>query len=69
MLLKTFLVKKKPLAHLNYPIYSAIRSQICKLVLCDSAVKYGFLFQNNSKDLDPSYKRDLDLCDYFRKAD
>ena len=27
-----------------------------------------FSFQNNPKDLDPSYKMDLDLCDCFLKG-
>ena len=45
-------------------IYSVIRRdftrpkllQICKLILCRSAIKLGFLSQNNTKDTDPSRK-------------
>ena len=36
-----------------------------KSVLCNSAIKWWFLFLNNLKDLDPSYKMDLDLSDCF----
>ena len=60
-----------------YCIYSVIRwqliflklFQICKSFLCNSAKKgqQVFLFQNNSKDLDLSYKTDLDLWDCFGK--
>ena len=39
--------------------------QICKSVSCNSAINWDFLFQNNPKDLDPSYKLDLDLLDCF----
>ena len=39
--------------------------QIWKSVLCNSAIKWVFLFQNNHKDLDPSYKMDLGFCGCF----
>ena len=54
----------------NYRIYSFIRReytwlpklmQICKPLLCNStSMEREFLFLNNPKDLDPSYKTDLD---------
>ena len=31
------------------------------------ANEMGFLFKNISKDLDPAYKMDLDLWDWFKK--
>ena len=34
-----------------------------KIEICNE--KYCFLFQNTPKDLDPSYKRDLDFWDCF----
>ena len=54
----------------NYLMSSVIRRgpyrlpklpQICKLILYHSAKKSDFLILNNLKDLDPSYKTDLDL--------
>ena len=35
------------------------------IILCHYAVRYGFLFQNNLQNLDPSLKMDLDFCDCF----
>ena len=35
--------------------------------VCNSALKWVFLFQNKPKDLDPSYKMDLNLCDCFER--
>ena len=37
--------------------------QTCKSVLCNSAIRGFFLFQNNPKYLDPSSKTDLDFRD------
>ena len=55
-----------------YRIYSAIRwgfhlSRMTtnKSVLCNFAIIQVLPFQNNLKDLDPSYKTDLDLWDCF----
>ena len=56
-----------------YHIYSAIRRgfpslewvQIIKSVLCSFAVIRVLPFLNNPKDLDPSYKMDLDFWDCF----
>ena len=39
----------------TYHIYSVLRQSL-------------FFFQNNPKNLDPSYKMDLDLWDYFGKG-
>ena len=57
---------------LLYRIYSAIRrgfhlSRMTtnKSVLCNFAIIQVLPFQNNLKDLDPSYKTDLDLWDCF----
>ena len=57
----------------NYCIYLAIRRgfpslewvQIIKSVLCNVAVIRVLPFLNNPKDLDPSYKTDLDFWDCF----
>ena len=38
---------------------------ICKLLLRNSTLKFVFHFQNNPKDLNPSYKTDLDLWNCF----
>ena len=38
---------------------------ISKLVLCTSAIRCGFLVQNNPKNLDPSHKIDLNFKDCF----
>ena len=35
-------------------------------VVCNLAVRSVFLLHNNSKNLDPSYKVDLDFWDFFR---
>ena len=56
-------------------IYSAISRdfslqklpQICEAVLCNAAAKWIFLFKNHPKNLDPSYKTDLDFLDCFRR--
>ena len=32
-------------------------------------IRQRFSFQNNTKNLDPSYKTDLDLWDFFRKGE
>ena len=40
-------------------------SQIIKSVLCNLAVIQVLPFLNNPKDLDPSYKMDLDFWDCF----
>ena len=57
----------------NYRIYSAIRRgfHLSRMttnnlsVLCNFAIIQVLPFQNNPKDLDPSYKTDLDLWDCF----
>ena len=57
----------------RYRIYSAIRPgfpslewvQIIKSVLCNFAVIRVLPFLNNPKDLDPSYKMDLDFLGLF----
>ena len=59
--------------HWNYRIYPAIRQvfsplewlQITKLVLRNLAIIPILPFLNNPKDLDLSYKMDLDLSDCF----
>ena len=48
-----------PAEHLTCPIYKTgdyptKLLQVCISVLCNSAIKWGFLFQNNPEDLDPS---------------
>ena len=40
-------------------------TNICKSGLCNSAIKWGFLFQNSPKNLDLSYMTDLDFLDCF----
>ena len=63
-------VSLKP-THKVYQIYSAIRQgfpslekgQIIKSVLCNFAVIRVLPFLDNPKDLDPSYKTDLDFWD------
>lgn len=39
--------------------------QICKSVMCHSAIETGFLFWNSPKELDPAYKIDLALWVWF----
>ena len=54
-----------------------ITATVCKHILCDkqsayrmsSVIRRGFFsFQNNTKDLDPSCKTDLDHLGLFRKG-
>ena len=45
-------------------IYSVCKfSCFCLWYRISSVIRQSFFFQNNPKDLDPSYKRDLDLLD------
>ena len=37
----------------------------CKSILCNIIINGRFHLQNNPKDLDPSYKTDLDLSDCY----
>ena len=60
----------------QYHIYSAMvfplsrmttNNQISPLKFCYTVICNFFPFQNNPKDLDPSYKTDLDFWDCFGK--
>ena len=52
----------------DYRIYLSIESQqITKSVLRNFAIIRVLPFLNNPKDLDPSYRMDLDFWDYFGK--
>ena len=46
------------------PLYSQIRPN-CRIY---SVIRRSFSFHNNSENLDPSYKTDLDLCDCLGKV-
>ena len=44
---------------------SRMSTNVIKSVLCDFAIIRVLPFLNNPKDLDPSYKTDLDFWDCF----
>ena len=58
---KSFITSDPGLKKVKTSVSISKVPQVCKLVVCDSATRYVFLFQNNHRNVDSSCKTGLDF--------